>query len=509
MGQKIIIMSETRLAISKVVILSILCSACTARFELKSFIERSGEFLSKQIREAPDSTICDKALPSGRRLLEENFSHLAGVSITGSLIASAQSEIVAAFGKKPICYLVWSKSVKDSTTESKYYIYETPGFKFTSYVIKSSLATSTSPSKIVSKNSMDVNNIEEAISALGLAVVFVPKLKPVWTLQDVSLANCNNLKGNLTKAPAGISTINGILIYYSTLTEEEGSRETVVVFRYKELYTSYRLKDNSNGVYTLIGTFPDSASLAAAVTKAGIEYDPSYLEPYKLTYTPAKAATIGGKYQVAFVIDTTGSMAAYLEASKAAIRSLVEKFTAISSSTVLEFGVVDYKDHPNQGSAYVTKVQQFTDSRTVLNHISTLTAVGGGDGPEAVLDGIDDAINKLSWKSDFIKYMFHIADYYPHGPRYERSDPTLKDSCPCGKTLENVSKALNDKEIKYYMYKTSAYADPMDTVFRQFIKIYQSYRLTGPQDINLKITEVLVEDLKNAETRCDWINNLK
>lgn len=52
------------------------------------------------------------------------------------------------------------------------------------------------------------------------------------------------------------------------------------------------------------------------------------------------------------------------------------------SSSLLVNQVISYRDHPPQDHSYVTKTLPFTSSISdVQEHLSTLYASGGGDGP--------------------------------------------------------------------------------------------------------------------------------
>lgn len=57
----------------------------------------------------------------------------------------------------------------------------------------------------------------------------------------------------------------------------------------------------------------------------------------------------------------------------------------------------------------------------MIDFINTLDAAGGGDGPEAVMDGLMDAARKIKWRDTTepsLRYIFHIADAPPHGDIY-------------------------------------------------------------------------------------------
>ena len=80
-----------------------------------------------------------------------------------------------------------------------------------------------------------------------------------------------------------------------------------------------------------------------------------------------------------------------------------------------------------------------------------LDADGGGDPPEAVLDGME-AATKLNWSLDknTMRYIFHIFDAPPHGKIYcDGIGDRFPDGCPCQKTHEPIIDELNNKDINY------------------------------------------------------------
>ncbi len=96
---------------------------------------------------------------------------------------------------------------------------------------------------------------------------------------------------------------------------------------------------------------------------------------------------------VAFCIDTTGSMQGEIDMVKKKTKEMVAKLSAGKPTPVIRVGLVAYRD---KGDAYVTKVFPFSqDIDQVVKDISDLQAQGGGDGPEAVDQGLHAAIKEL------------------------------------------------------------------------------------------------------------------
>ena len=69
-------------------------------------------------------------------------------------------------------------------------------------------------------------------------------------------------------------------------------------------------------------------------------------------------------------------------------------------SIQVNFGFVAYRDHPPWDTNYVTQFHNLGDESSVIKFIGNLSEAGGGDGPEAVLDGLYDSIFKFTWRKD-------------------------------------------------------------------------------------------------------------
>jgi hypothetical protein len=115
------------------------------------------------------------------------------------------------------------------------------------------------------------------------------------------------------------------------------------------------------------------------------------------------------------VIDTTESMQFVIDEVKAHATSLVANLQRMVPTA--RIGVVAYRD---QGDEYVTKWSDLSFKTDKLrSFISNLTASGGGDWEEAVLDGVDAAINELSWRKKSKKIIVLIGGSPPHAEDVE------------------------------------------------------------------------------------------
>src|SRR6266536_1738829 len=112
---------------------------------------------------------------------------------------------------------------------------------------------------------------------------------------------------------------------------------------------------------------------------------------------PIPAAVSGPRVDVAFVLDTTGSMGGLIDGAKRRIWSIARRIGEGRPRPDLRIALVAYRD---KGDAYVTRTYDFTaDMDDVFARLSELRAEGGGDGPEHVSAALHDAVHRLSWSS--------------------------------------------------------------------------------------------------------------
>ena len=118
--------------------------------------------------------------------------------------------------------------------------------------------------------------------------------------------------------------------------------------------------------------------------------------------------------EVAFVLDTTGSMGGLIEGAKRKIWSIATAIVDTNPDADIRIGLVAYRD---VGDDYVTKTFDLTtDIQDIYGSLLALNARGGGDWPESVNEALDVAVNKLQWgkHGDTRRIVFLVGDAPPH-----------------------------------------------------------------------------------------------
>jgi hypothetical protein len=119
------------------------------------------------------------------------------------------------------------------------------------------------------------------------------------------------------------------------------------------------------------------------------------------------------RVEVAFVLDTTGSMGGLIEGAKRRIWSIARRIGEGRPRPDLRMALVAYRD---RGDAYVTQVHDLTaDMDSVYRDLMSFQADGGGDGPEHVSAALYEAVHHVSWSAGpALKVIFLVGDAPPH-----------------------------------------------------------------------------------------------
>jgi hypothetical protein len=136
------------------------------------------------------------------------------------------------------------------------------------------------------------------------------------------------------------------------------------------------------------------------------------------------AAPARPRVEVAFVLDSTGSMGGLIEGAKQKIWSIANAIIAPRPDSSrpggerpapqVRIGLIAYRD---RGDEYVTRFHDLTgDIDAVFANLQSFQAEGGGDDQESVNQALHEAVHRLDWSADpqVLKIVFLVGDYPPH-----------------------------------------------------------------------------------------------
>jgi von Willebrand factor type A domain len=129
------------------------------------------------------------------------------------------------------------------------------------------------------------------------------------------------------------------------------------------------------------------------------------------TIAVSKAAPSIKRFDLALVVDTTGSMTDELEYLKSELGAILADLDRDHPNLDVRVALVAYRD---VGDVYVTRTFPFTSDIAALRaDLSQQRADGGGDYPEAVDQAMARAV-ALDWRPDAVKSILFVADAPPH-----------------------------------------------------------------------------------------------
>ncbi len=216
-----------------------------------------------------------------------------------------------------------------------------------------------------------------------------------------------------------------------------------------------------------------------------------------------------------FIVDVTSSMGGLIQSAKANMRSMLEKVNK-DNIVDLKVGFSFYRDHPPQDTSFVTAVFDLVDSDKAQEYINQATIDGGGDYPEAVLDGIIDGVEGLSWRKGSKRIAFLIGDAAPQGMDH------YGDCCLCGKTWGDAVAVAESNKVIVYSIVLGGNRDTRDTfktlsTFTGGIQIDSSSDKamdaiantlkSDIEDLNLdtRVLDLMARD-KSKEEICEMLN---
>ena len=135
-----------------------------------------------------------------------------------------------------------------------------------------------------------------------------------------------------------------------------------------------------------------------------------------LGFGGSQAATsqLQERVEVAFVLDTTGSMGDLIDGAKRKIWSIASSIVDTNPNADIAMALVAYRD---RGDDYIVKSTPLSsDVQGLYGKLVKLQADGGGDTPESVNEALNKAISGLQWTpGNNVKHIvFLVGDAPPH-----------------------------------------------------------------------------------------------
>ena len=158
---------------------------------------------------------------------------------------------------------------------------------------------------------------------------------------------------------------------------------------------------------------------------------------------------------VLFLLDATGSMGDEIDRLKTSIDSVAARVDALESAPDVRFAMTLYRD---EGDAFVTATYDFTDDVAAFRAaLADVVAEGGGDYPEALDEGLAEALAEPTWRdpATSVQLVFLVADAPPQVGRQVQSPYT-----------DSIATAIG-RGIKIFPVASSESDDQAEAVFRQ------------------------------------------
>ena len=158
------------------------------------------------------------------------------------------------------------------------------------------------------------------------------------------------------------------------------------------------------------------AGAAAPALAAPALAAPVLAAPVLASGTAAPQAA-GPRIDVAFVLDATGSMGPWIDQARCRIKAIAADLAAGEPAPTVRFALVRYRD---RGDAYVVEHVPFSGRiEDMAAALDATSAGGGGDFPEAVLEGLEAALTRLAWSpgDEVARLVYLVGDAPPQvGP---------------------------------------------------------------------------------------------
>lgn len=191
-----------------------------------------------------------------------------------------------------------------------------------------------------------------------------------------------------------------------------------------------------------VGAFEVSAAGTSARTAPGGEVE----------LVGDRAGGRGGPVavDVHFLLDATGSMGDEIDRLTSTIDTVAGRLAALDGEPDLRFGMTLYRD---EGDEFVTSTYDLTDDLGAFREALTqVRADGGGDYPEALDEGLAEALTTPSWRdpAQTLQLVFLVADAPPQVNRQvEQAYPaSLVDAVARGLKIFPIASSESDDQAE-------------------------------------------------------------
>ena len=208
-----------------------------------------------------------------------------------------------------------------------------------------------------------------------------------------------------------------------------------------------------------------------------------------------------------FVIDGTGSMLREIKKACISVGQLISKYKEQAAGS--KFKVVIYRDHCDDIilEKFPSGTSFTSDYKLIQYFLENVKAYGGGDYPEAVLDGLATAATKCEWENSLSvrNIIIHIFDAPPHGdfPNYESHDAKSKKKhcCCCNQgTLCNfawkrdVWSKMKEFNIQYRGINTGNHFPEFEATMKTNLgNLCGEFQSVGKEVVNEAVLQIFVD----------------
>ncbi|KAG2372638.1 hypothetical protein C9374_013702 [Naegleria lovaniensis] len=155
-------------------------------------------------------------------------------------------------------------------------------------------------------------------------------------------------------------------------------------------------------------SFPSLPQMTPTITRGAI------LKAQHPALTPQEQELVDFSEKIVdlvFVCDNTGSMSGEINVAKDTIQTIISSLHDHFKSD-LRFSAVSYRDHSDD---HAVKEYPFTrDVSVAKSYIQEMSAIGGGDYPEALASALK-VVSEMPFNKNGKKIVIWIADAPPHG----------------------------------------------------------------------------------------------